>query len=121
MISSMQISSDLRGPRVLNTFPYRVGAPPAQGDAPASFFVLYLFPLGSAGRIFAAVGAGNVATVSGAELETMPAGRGKPAAFPSGREYLFSIGGAAVFHISIRGITVHCFSRGITSYIVSYC
>ena len=26
---------------------------------------------------------------------------GKPAAFPSGREYLFSIGGAAVFHISI--------------------
>ena len=26
---------------------------------------------------------------------------GKLAAFPSGREYLFSIGGAAVFHISI--------------------
>ena len=26
---------------------------------------------------------------------------GKPAAFPSDREYLFSIGGAAVFHISI--------------------
>ena len=26
---------------------------------------------------------------------------GKPAAFPSGRECLFSIGGAAVFHISI--------------------
>ena len=26
---------------------------------------------------------------------------GKLAAFPSGREYLFSIGGAAVFHISM--------------------
>ena len=26
---------------------------------------------------------------------------GKRAAFPTGREYLFSIGGAAVFHISI--------------------
>lgn len=26
---------------------------------------------------------------------------GKLAVFPSGREYLFSIGGAAVFHISI--------------------
>ncbi len=26
---------------------------------------------------------------------------GKLTAFPSGREYLFSIGGAAVFHISI--------------------
>ena len=28
---------------------------------------------------------------------------GKLAAFPSGREYLFSIGGAAVFHISHSG------------------
>ena len=39
---------------------------------------------------------------------------GKPAAFPSGREYLFSIGGAAVFHISIvqnrrKASMVHCF------------
>ena len=39
---------------------------------------------------------------------------GKPAAFPSGREYLFSIGGAAGFHISIvqnrrKASMVHCF------------
>lgn len=38
----------------------------------------------------------------GAELwETVFAVCGKADSFPSGREYLFSIGGAAVFHISI--------------------
>lgn len=37
---------------------------------------------------------------------------GKPAAFPSGREYLFSTGGAAVFHISIV-LRVSLFDKGL--------
>ena len=43
-----------------------------------------------------------VETVMFAELwETMFAGCGKAGGFSIGREYLLSIGGAAVFHISI--------------------
>ena len=55
------------------------------------------------GRIFAVVGAvGMCVNGQRGELwETVFAGCGKAGRFSIGREYLFSIGGAAVFHISI--------------------
>ena len=62
-----------------------------------SFFVLFFsFNQDRTGKIFAAAGAVGMC-VNGHACGAV----GKPAAFPSGRECLFSISGAAVFHISI--------------------
>lgn len=86
------------------TLKVKAGASPsvlAESDAPASFF---LFQSGSDMKdIRSSRRCGNVCQ----RLIRRSCGKrclravGKLAAFPSGREYLFSIGVAAVFHISI--------------------
>ena len=89
------------------TLKVKAGASPSvltESDAPASFFLFFLFQSGSDRKdIRRSRRCGNVRKRS----EGRSCGKrclrsvGKLAAFPSGREYLFSIGGAAVFHISI--------------------